>query len=39
MVFKALEESGEVIKTNPSAQELDEGKFDDQFELIYILRR
>ncbi|HNX92653.1 MAG TPA: chemotaxis protein CheA [Syntrophomonas sp.] len=36
MVFKALEEAGEVIKSDPSAQELDEGKFDDQFDLVYI---
>jgi two-component system chemotaxis sensor kinase CheA len=36
MVFKALEETGEVIKTDPSAQELDEGKYDDQFDLVYI---
>jgi two-component system chemotaxis sensor kinase CheA len=36
MVFKVLEAAGEVIKSNPSAQELDEGKFEDQFDLIYI---
>lgn len=36
MVFKALEETGEVIKTDPTAQELDEGKYDDQFDLVYI---
>ena len=36
MVFKVLEGAGEVIKSYPSAQELDEGKFDDQFDLIYI---
>lgn len=36
MVFKVLEEAGEVIKSNPSAQELDEGKYDDHFELVYI---
>lgn len=34
MVFKALEEDGEIIKTDPPAQELDEGKFDEFFELI-----
>ncbi|MDD2585236.1 MAG: chemotaxis protein CheA [Syntrophomonadaceae bacterium] len=36
MVFKALEEDGEIIKSNPSAQDLDEGKFDTTFELTYI---
>jgi two-component system chemotaxis sensor kinase CheA len=36
MIFKILEEAGEVIKSNPSAQEIDEGKFDDHFDLIYI---
>ncbi len=36
MVFKALEETGEVIKSDPSAQELDEGKYDDHFNLVYV---
>lgn len=36
MVFKVLEAAGEIIKTNPVAQELDEGKYDDHFELIYV---
>lgn len=36
MVFKTLEEEGEILKTNPSAQELDEGKFDGEFDLIYL---
>ncbi len=38
MVFKALEEDGEILKSNPSAQELDEGKFEGEFELIYITK-
>lgn len=36
MVFKALEEDGEIIKSNPSAQDLDEGKFETTFEVLYI---
>lgn len=36
MVFKVLEEDGEIIKSNPSAQELDEGKFDESFEVFLI---
>jgi two-component system chemotaxis sensor kinase CheA len=36
MVFKILEEAGEIIKSFPPAQELDEGKFEGDFELIYV---
>ena len=36
MVFKALEEDGEIIKSLPPAQDLDEGKFDSNFEIILI---
>lgn len=36
MVFKALETDGEIIKTDPSAQDLDEGRFQDRFHLILI---
>ncbi|MGE5381135.1 MAG: chemotaxis protein CheW [Methylocystaceae bacterium] len=36
MVFKVLEEEGEIIKSRPSAQELEEGKFDNDFALILI---
>ncbi|MBO8159371.1 MAG: chemotaxis protein CheA [Thermosyntropha sp.] len=36
MVFKALEEEGEIIKSNPPAQELDEGKFEDSFEIFLV---
>lgn len=36
MVFKALEEDGEIIKSYPPAHELDEGRIDDRFEIILI---
>lgn len=36
MVFKALEEEGEVIKSIPPAQELEEGKFEEGFEIFVI---
>ncbi len=36
MVFKAIEEEGEVIKSIPPAQELDEGHFDTEFELFAV---
>lgn len=36
MVFKALEEEGEIIKTSPPAQEIDEGKFDTGFEFFLV---
>ncbi|WP_073089674.1 chemotaxis protein CheA [Thermosyntropha lipolytica] len=36
MVFKALEEEGEVIKSIPPAQELEEGKFEEGFEVFVI---
>ncbi|MGE5417138.1 MAG: chemotaxis protein CheA [Acidobacteriota bacterium] len=36
MVFKALEEDGEIIKSDPPAQDLDEGKFENDFHLILI---
>ncbi len=36
MVFKSLETDGEIIKTHPPAQELDEGKFQDRFHLILV---
>jgi two-component system chemotaxis sensor kinase CheA len=38
MVFKVVEEDGEIIKTIPSAQDLDEGKFDDNFAILIITR-
>ena len=36
MVFKVLEEEGEVTKSLPSSQELEEGKFEGQFEVLYL---
>ncbi|MEN6348065.1 MAG: chemotaxis protein CheA [Syntrophomonas sp.] len=36
MVFKALEEDSEIIKSVPAAQEIEEGKFDKSFELFVI---
>lgn len=38
MVFKVLEEDCEVIKTSPAAQELEEGKFDDTFDMVIITK-
>ncbi|PKM80863.1 MAG: chemotaxis protein CheA [Firmicutes bacterium HGW-Firmicutes-14] len=36
MVFKKLEEIGEIIKTIPSVQDIEEEKFETSFELIII---
>ena len=36
MVFKSLEADGEIIKTCPPAQDLDEGRFDDQFHIVLV---
>jgi two-component system chemotaxis sensor kinase CheA len=36
MVFKALEEDGEIIKSEPPAQELDEGRFGEEFQIILV---
>ena len=38
MVFKNLEEIGEIFKSNPSAQELEEGSFDQRFEVLFITK-
>lgn len=38
MVFKNLEEMGEIFKSSPSAQELEEGSFEQRFELLFITR-
>lgn len=38
MVFKSLEEVGDIIKSTPSAQELEEGNFDQRFELLLVTR-
>ncbi|HHV77155.1 MAG TPA: chemotaxis protein CheA [Syntrophothermus lipocalidus] len=36
MVFKALEEDGDVIKSEPPAQELDEGRYGEGFAVILV---
>ena len=36
MVFKAVEEEGEIIKSVPAAQELDEGRFENDFIIFAI---
>ncbi|MGE5422434.1 MAG: chemotaxis protein CheW [Ignavibacteriales bacterium] len=38
MVFKALEEDGDIIKTHPASQDLDEGNFQEDFHLILLTR-
>ncbi len=39
MVFRNLEEIGEIIKSVPSAQELEEEKFDNSFLLAYVTEK
>ncbi|OPA77614.1 chemotaxis protein CheA [Paenibacillus selenitireducens] len=36
MVFDALEQNGEVVKTNPSVQDIEQEKFDRSFSIYYI---
>lgn len=36
MVFRALEEDGEVVKSVPSAQDIDDGKFDGNFTVLLV---
>ncbi|BDU50127.1 chemotaxis protein CheA [Haliovirga abyssi] len=36
MVFRNLEEIGEIIKSEPSAQDLEEEKFDNSFEVVLL---
>ncbi|MEN6349775.1 MAG: chemotaxis protein CheA [Syntrophomonas sp.] len=36
MVFRTLEEDGEVVKSVPSAQEIDDGKFDGTFMVLLV---
>lgn len=36
MVFRNLEEIGEIIKSNPSVQELEEEKFDNSFVIAFL---
>ncbi len=39
MVFRTLEEVGEIIKSVPSAQELEEEKFDNSFMIAYVTEK
>lgn len=36
MVFRTLEEDGEVVKSIPSAQEIDDGRFDGSFTVLMV---
>ena len=36
MVFEALEKLGEVIKTSPAIEEIEEGDFEEEFTLIFL---
>lgn len=38
MVFKTLEELGEIVKSDPPSNELDEGKFEGEIKLVYVTR-
>lgn len=39
MVFRNLEEIGEIIKSNPSVQELEEEKFDNSFLIAFLTNK
>lgn len=36
MVFNALEQNGEIVKSNPSVQDIEQEKFDSKFSIYYI---
>ncbi len=38
MIFKSLEADGEIIKTIPDSQDLDEGHFEDEFHIVLVNR-
>jgi len=38
LVFKALEEHGEIIVSNPSVQDIEDEKFEQEFTLIYVTK-
>ncbi len=38
MVFKSLEESGEIIKSLPTTEELEEEKFDSSFMIVFVTK-
>jgi len=39
MVFKVLEEDCEVLKSNPPVPDLEDGKFDDTFDIIIVTKQ
>ncbi|WIF94659.1 chemotaxis protein CheA [Caminicella sporogenes] len=38
IVFNTLEKDGEIIKSKPTPEEIEDEKFDDSFELIYVTK-
>lgn len=38
LLFKALEESGEIIKTNPNAEDIENENFEFEIEMIYLTK-
>ena len=38
LVFKALEEHGEIIVSNPSVQDIEDEKFEQEFTLVYVTK-
>ncbi|MHA6252400.1 chemotaxis protein CheW [Oceanobacillus sp. CAU 1775] len=38
MVFEALDGKGDIIKTNPATEEIEEGNFEKEFELIFLTK-
>ncbi|MCL0100766.1 Hpt domain-containing protein, partial [Peptococcaceae bacterium] len=38
LIFETLQKSGEIVKSVPSAEDLQEGKFDLSFEVVYLTK-
>ncbi len=38
LVINKLEQQGDIIHTEPSAEKLEEGEYEDVFKLIYLTR-
>lgn len=36
MVFDVMEKNGDIIKTNPAIEDIEEGNFDDSFSFVYV---
>lgn len=36
MVFDVMEKNGDIIKTNPAVEDIEEGNFDDSFSFVYV---